>query len=183
MNFFNMISMLFFNSWKYLFIYSLVCYLVFSICPIFCFLFWISFWMSHRLPWLLLHFSIALNFFFFGHAPPLLSLPLPALPPHNTHRAWGILIPRPGVKPMSAVVEAQSLNHWTAKKDPAFSFYLHHFHLISSQSTDILLCSQQHPQPVLDSEQLLDKYLSCAWVNERIFSSLIFMLYILEFFF
>ena len=96
---------------------------------------------------------------------------------------WGILIHWPGMKARAPAAEAQSRNHWTAKRDPAFSFYLLHFHLISSRSTDILLCSQQHPQPLLDSEQLQDKYLPCGWVNERIFSSLIFMLYILEVFF
>ena len=34
--------------------------------------------------------------------------------PH--HRAWRILVPRPGIKPTPTAVEAQSLNHWTARE-------------------------------------------------------------------
>lgn len=45
----------------YLFIF--VCCVAFSICSVFCFLSWNSFWMSIRLPSLLLHSSIALNFY------------------------------------------------------------------------------------------------------------------------
>ena len=30
--------------------------------------------------------------------------------------AFGILIPRPGIKPMPPAVEARSLNHWTTRE-------------------------------------------------------------------
>ena len=32
------------------------------------------------------------------------------------HMACGILVPQPGVEPMSPTVEAQSHNHWTARE-------------------------------------------------------------------
>ena len=35
------------------------------------------------------------------------------------HRACGILIPQPGIKPMPSTVKAQSPNHWTARKFPS----------------------------------------------------------------
>ena len=34
--------------------------------------------------------------------------------------ACGILVPWPGIEPASAAVEAQTLNHWTARKVPSF---------------------------------------------------------------
>ena len=33
--------------------------------------------------------------------------------------AYGILVPHPGVEPISPVLEAQSLNHWTSREVPA----------------------------------------------------------------
>ena len=33
--------------------------------------------------------------------------------------ACGILVPRPGIKPIPPAVEAQSLNHWTAREVPS----------------------------------------------------------------
>ena len=33
--------------------------------------------------------------------------------------AFGILDPQPGIKPVAPAVEAQSLNHWTAREVPA----------------------------------------------------------------
>ena len=36
--------------------------------------------------------------------------------------AWGILVPWPGVKPVSSAVEAQSSNHWTTRKVPRADF-------------------------------------------------------------
>ena len=36
--------------------------------------------------------------------------------PHRT--ACEILVPPPGIEPMSPAVEAQSLNHWTAREVP-----------------------------------------------------------------
>ena len=51
----------------------------------------------------------AFAFFFFGRA------------------AWpvgGSLVPRPGIKPMPPVVEAWSLNHWTAREFPTAPFFL-----------------------------------------------------------
>ena len=41
-------------------------------------------------------------FFFFGRAT----------------RHAGILVPRTGIEPVSAAVEAQSLNHWTSREVP-----------------------------------------------------------------
>ena len=37
--------------------------------------------------------------------------------------AWGILIPWPGVVPVSPAVEAQSPNHWAAKELPELHFF------------------------------------------------------------
>ena len=37
--------------------------------------------------------------------------------------AYGILDPRPGIKPMSLAQEAWSLNHWTAGEVPAKPFF------------------------------------------------------------
>ena len=34
------------------------------------------------------------------------------------HAVCGILVPQPGIEPMPRVVEACSLNHWTAKEFP-----------------------------------------------------------------
>ena len=34
--------------------------------------------------------------------------------------ACGILFPRPGIKPVPPELEAQSLNHWTAREVPKF---------------------------------------------------------------
>ena len=34
------------------------------------------------------------------------------------HTTCGILIPQPGIKPVSPALEAQSPNHWTAKEVP-----------------------------------------------------------------
>ena len=36
------------------------------------------------------------------------------------HAACGILVTRPGIEPMPLALEAQSLNHWTAKGNPHF---------------------------------------------------------------
>ena len=35
----------------------------------------------------------------------------------------GILVPRPGIKPMPPAVEAQSLNHWTSREVPRDFFF------------------------------------------------------------
>ena len=39
---------------------------------------------------------------------------------HFGRAPWhmGILVPRPGVEPLPPAVEAQSLNHWTAREVP-----------------------------------------------------------------
>ena len=34
------------------------------------------------------------------------------------HAARGILVPQPGIKPVSPELGAQSLNHWTAREVP-----------------------------------------------------------------
>ena len=34
--------------------------------------------------------------------------------------ACGILVPRPGIKPMPPALEAQHLNHWTAREVPQY---------------------------------------------------------------
>ena len=38
------------------------------------------------------------------------------------HLAGGILVPRPGIKPVLPALEAQSLNHWTTREVPDFIF-------------------------------------------------------------
>ena len=40
--------------------------------------------------------------------------------PHS--RACGILTPQPGIEPMRPAVEVWSLNHWTAREIPLFTF-------------------------------------------------------------
>jgi len=37
--------------------------------------------------------------------------------------AWGILVPPPGIEPVSPALEAWSLNHWTAREVPRFVFW------------------------------------------------------------
>ena len=34
------------------------------------------------------------------------------------YTAYGIFVPQPGIEPTSLVLEAQSLNHWTAREVP-----------------------------------------------------------------
>ena len=41
------------------------------------------------------------------------------------HSACGILIPQPGIEPVSPVMEGQCLNHWTTREAPALSFPNH----------------------------------------------------------
>ena len=37
--------------------------------------------------------------------------------------AYGILVPRPGIKPVPPALEAQSLNHWATREVPDYHFY------------------------------------------------------------
>ena len=37
--------------------------------------------------------------------------------------ARGILVPRPGMEPALPALEAQSLNHWTAREVPVLLFF------------------------------------------------------------
>ena len=39
------------------------------------------------------------------------------------YAACGILVPQPGIKPMSPAMEAQSLNHWTTREVPHLLFF------------------------------------------------------------
>ena len=39
------------------------------------------------------------------------------------HAACGILVPRPGIEPAPPALEAQSLNHWTAREVPRWLFF------------------------------------------------------------
>ena len=41
--------------------------------------------------------------------------------PRLCQEAWGISVPRPGIKPKPSAMEASCLNHWTAKKIPLLS--------------------------------------------------------------
>ena len=41
--------------------------------------------------------------------------------PRLCQEAWGISVPRPGIKPKPSALEASCLNHWTAKKIPLLS--------------------------------------------------------------
>ena len=49
-----------------------------------------------------------------------LPFPLPCFWPRCP--ACGILVPRPGIEPMPPALEAQKLNHWTAREVPTISF-------------------------------------------------------------
>ena len=40
------------------------------------------------------------------------------------HVAYGSLVPRPGIEPVSPGVGARSLNHWTAREVPQWLKYL-----------------------------------------------------------
>ena len=42
--------------------------------------------------------------------------------PHHT--AFGISDPQPGMEPKSPALEAQGLNHWTAREDPISFHFL-----------------------------------------------------------
>ena len=39
------------------------------------------------------------------------------------HAAYGILVPWPGIEPVTSAVEAQSLNLWTAREIPNFLIF------------------------------------------------------------
>ena len=41
------------------------------------------------------------------------------------HAACGILVPRPGIKPVSPALGAWSLNHWTAREVPKAAIFIH----------------------------------------------------------
>ena len=41
-----------------------------------------------------------------------------------SHAAYGILVPRPGIKPVPPAVEVWSLNHQTAREAPMFLKYI-----------------------------------------------------------
>ena len=45
-------------------------------------------------------------------------MPHPFPHSHQCGAARGMLVPRPGIKPAPLAVEAQTLNHWTAKEVP-----------------------------------------------------------------
>ena len=54
--------------------------------------------------------------------------------------ACGIVVPRPGIEPTPLAVEAQSLNHWTAREVPDLhSFYLMSIFLFQVPIRDITL--------------------------------------------
>ena len=44
----------------------------------------------------------------------------------------GILVPQPGIEPVTSVVEAQSLNHWTAREGPLYDFSITQFQSLST---------------------------------------------------
>ena len=46
----------------------------------------------------------------------------------------GILVPRAGIKPMPPAVEAQSLNHWTARDVPVISYSFFFSSLVPGES-------------------------------------------------
>ena len=55
------------------------------------------------------------------------------------HVACGILVPRPGIKPMSPALEAQSLNHWTTREVPVNPSSLSVFYMI------VCICESHTP--------------------------------------
>ena len=42
----------------------------------------------------------------------------------SCHVARGILIPPPGIEPVPPALEAQSLNHWTAREVPDYLIFI-----------------------------------------------------------
>ena len=52
--------------------------------------------------------------------------------------AWGILVPQPGIEPMSLAVKAWSLNHWMSRDVPTYYYFL--FQLIFYWSIVELQC-------------------------------------------
>ena len=38
-------------------------------------------------------------------------------------KAWGILVPKPGIEPVSTAGEVQSLNYWTAREFPKWALF------------------------------------------------------------
>ena len=53
--------------------------------------------------------------------------------------AYGILVPGPGIEPVSPAVDARSLNHWTTKEVLAFCFF---FQMVMFELTirNIMIC-------------------------------------------
>ena len=49
-----------------------------------------------------------------------------------SHTACGILVPRPGIKPVPPAMEAQSPNHWTARGSPKYFTFWHNYELEES---------------------------------------------------
>ena len=53
--------------------------------------------------------------------------------------ACGILVPQPGIKPMSPAVEAQSLNHWIIREAPEILFLIFTLLLLVVHETIVIL--------------------------------------------
>ena len=59
------------------------------------------------------YFSFQERLLFFFYSPPTTLLSM-------AHR---ILVPQPGIKPVSPAAEAGSLKHWTTREVPEYQFY------------------------------------------------------------
>ena len=66
--------------------------------------------------------------------------------------AYGILVPRPGIEPMPAAVEAWSLNHWTAREVPFWAFLFFLFYVFVG---NFIFCGTWDPQSSLGHPESL----------------------------
>ena len=65
--------------------------------------------------------------------------------------ACGILVPRPGIEPVSPAVEARSLNHWTSRDVPKLTFLKKSRRVANEESLclSLSLCLCVSPSPAL----------------------------------
>ena len=78
------------------------------------------------------------------------------------HVAGGILVPRPGIKPMSPALEAQSPNHWTTREVPVNPSCLSVFYMV------VCICESHTPNLSLlhhlsSTHQRIDAFELWCW--------------------
>ena len=77
--------------------------------------------------------------------------------------AYGILVPQSGVEPISPVLEAQSLNHWTSREVPAVANFKRSIFLLRYNSYKIKF---------IHLKSIIDKVVQASSLsNSRTFSS------------